>query len=42
MPFGRFYPIREDLNAAMKTEAEGGNGSTKNFWDWVEEQVKEY
>lgn len=42
IPFGRFRPIRSDLEAATKSEAEGGNGGTQKFWDWSEEQVREY
>ncbi|KAI0008811.1 putative estradiol 17 beta-dehydrogenase [Xylariaceae sp. FL0662B] len=42
VPFGRFYPICKDLDAAAKSEAEGGNGTTGRFWDWSEEQVKGY
>lgn len=42
VPFGRIYHLREDLVAATKTEAEGGNGGTRKFWDWAEEQVREY
>ncbi|KAI9697554.1 MAG: hypothetical protein M1820_007753 [Bogoriella megaspora] len=42
IPFGRFYPIRRDLEAATKSEAEGGNGTTSKFWEWSEEQVSKY
>ncbi|RYP77671.1 hypothetical protein DL771_001039 [Monosporascus sp. 5C6A] len=42
VPFGRFYPIRSDLEAATKPETEGGNGATQKFWDWSEEQVEKY
>ncbi|KAH7322413.1 hypothetical protein B0I35DRAFT_425778 [Stachybotrys elegans] len=41
-PFGRIYPIRSDLEAAAKSEAEGGNASTKKFWDWSEEQISKF
>ncbi|KAI3334436.1 hypothetical protein F4824DRAFT_501951 [Ustulina deusta] len=41
-PFGRFYPMRSDLEAATKLESEGGNGSTQKFWDWSEEQLKPF
>ena len=41
-PFGRFYPVRSDLQAATKSEAEGGNGTFQKFWDWSEEQVSKY
>ncbi|KAI1147450.1 putative estradiol 17 beta-dehydrogenase [Nemania diffusa] len=42
IPFGRFHPIRHDLNAATKSEAEGGNGTTAKFWDWSEAQIAEF
>jgi retinol dehydrogenase-12 len=41
-PWGRFGTIRKDLVAATKSEAEGGNGNAKKFWDWTEEQVERY
>ncbi|RYO95367.1 hypothetical protein DL766_007871 [Monosporascus sp. MC13-8B] len=42
VPFGRFYPIRDDLVKAAKSVAEGGTGGTKEFWDWTEGQVQAY
>ncbi|CAJ2508439.1 Uu.00g134650.m01.CDS01 [Anthostomella pinea] len=42
VPFGRFYPIRGDLEAAVTPESQGGNGTVAKFWEWSEEQVKEY
>ena len=42
IPWGRFYPIRKDFLAAVKTEAEGGNGGTQKFWEWTEDQVRPY
>ncbi|KAI0198379.1 hypothetical protein F4808DRAFT_472852 [Astrocystis sublimbata] len=42
VPFGRIYPIREDLDKAKVLEAEGGTGATRKFWEWTEEQVKPY
>jgi hypothetical protein len=42
VPWGRYMPLREDLEAASKTEAEGGTGIAAKFWDWTEEQVKPY
>ncbi|KAF2449873.1 NAD(P)-binding protein [Karstenula rhodostoma CBS 690.94] len=41
-PWGRFGTVRQDLVAATKSEAEGGNGNAKKFWDWTEEQVEKY
>lgn len=34
VPFGRLYPISADLEAATKSKAEGGNGTTELFWEW--------
>ncbi|RYP45874.1 hypothetical protein DL768_007831 [Monosporascus sp. mg162] len=42
VPFGRIYPIRQDLNQAIKSESEGGTGGTRKFWEWTEEQVRPY
>ncbi|KAK3309301.1 uncharacterized protein B0T15DRAFT_488050 [Chaetomium strumarium] len=41
-PFGRMYPLREDLQNAMRRESEGGTGGTARFWDWTEEQIRPY
>ncbi|KAI0142660.1 hypothetical protein GGR57DRAFT_486114 [Xylariaceae sp. FL1272] len=41
-PFGRFYPMRSDLEAAAKSEKDGGNGSTEKFWNWSEEQLRPF
>ncbi|KAK1585489.1 uncharacterized protein LY79DRAFT_635255 [Colletotrichum navitas] len=42
VPWGRLYPIREDLLSATKSEAEGGNGNATKFWEWCEDLVKDY
>ena len=42
VPWGRSYPIRQDLLDATKPRNEGGNGWAKNFWEWSEEEVKGY
>ncbi|KAI1111163.1 short-chain dehydrogenase [Nemania sp. NC0429] len=42
IPFGRIAEIRKDLQEATRSEAEGGNGTAAKFWDWTEEQVKQY
>ncbi|EOO01358.1 putative short-chain dehydrogenase protein [Phaeoacremonium minimum UCRPA7] len=42
IPFGRFYPLRPDLEKATKLEAEGGTGGNYKFWEWNEDQVKSY
>ncbi|KAI1125430.1 hypothetical protein F5Y10DRAFT_284294 [Nemania abortiva] len=42
VPWGRVYPIRPDLMDATRSTAEGGNGHSREFWDWTEEQVKAF
>lgn len=42
IPFGRIREIRKDLQEAARSEAEGGNGTAAKFWDWTEEQIKQY
>ncbi|KAF1828199.1 NAD(P)-binding protein [Decorospora gaudefroyi] len=42
VPWGRVHPLREDLHVAAKPVTEGGNGHSKAFWDWSEDQVKEF
>ena len=43
IPWGRLAPtLREDLVLAQKSKQEGGTGVAARFWDWCEEQVKEY
>lgn len=42
MPWGRFMDIRADLEDATKSEADGGTGIGKRFWEWTEEQIKPY
>ena len=42
VPFGRFYPLREDLPKAAKLESEGGTSGAYKFWEWNENQVKAY
>ncbi|KAI1129023.1 hypothetical protein F5Y10DRAFT_239049 [Nemania abortiva] len=42
VPWGRLYPIRNDLVQATKIEAEGGSGHAQKFWDWTEEQVRDF
>lgn len=41
-PFGRFGTIRRDWENAIKPESEGGNGTAQKFWDWSEEQTREF
>ena len=42
IPFGKIYPVRQDLEAATKPEDQGGNGTTSKFWKWSEEQISKY
>jgi len=42
IPWGRVFHLREDLPKAVKSQAEGGNGNAEKFWDWNEDQVKNY
>jgi hypothetical protein len=42
VPFGRFYPLRQDLPKATLLEAEGGTGGAYKFWEWTENEVKQY
>ncbi|KAF3018242.1 hypothetical protein E8E14_013309 [Neopestalotiopsis sp. 37M] len=41
-PFGRIMPLRPDLPKATKPESESGTGGTAKFWNWNEEQVKNF
>ncbi|KAM7191529.1 hypothetical protein V8F33_008880, partial [Rhypophila sp. PSN 637] len=42
IPWGRLAPLRADLSKAVIPEEEGGNGNARLFWEWNEEQVKDY
>ena len=43
IPWGRFHEsLRKDLVLAQRSEEEGGTGISRRFWDWSEEQVKEF
>jgi hypothetical protein len=42
IPWGRFASLRPDLPKATKLEEDGGNGNAQKFWEWNEEQVKDY
>ena len=42
VPWGRIYDLRKDITAALKTEAEGGTGQAKKFWDWCEKESALY
>jgi len=34
--------MREDIENASKSVAEGGTGGAEKFWEWNEEQVKPF
>jgi len=42
IPFGRQGSISKSLQDNAKDESEGGKGTARKFWEWLEEQVKEY
>lgn len=42
IPWGRFGTLRKDIEAAGKTESEGGTGRGEEFWKWSEQQVQSY
>ncbi|KAI1503766.1 retinol dehydrogenase 12 [Biscogniauxia marginata] len=42
VPYGRFAALRKDIEAATKTEDQGGSGIAVKLWDWSEEQVLPY
>ncbi|KAI1466227.1 putative estradiol 17 beta-dehydrogenase [Daldinia caldariorum] len=42
IPFGRIARLRPDLTQATLPTTDGGNGSAQVFWEWNEQQVKDY
>jgi retinol dehydrogenase 12 len=42
IPWGRLSSLRKDIDAAGKMEEEGGTAIASKFWDWSDEQVKQY
>lgn len=43
VPWGRWHPSpKEDILKSLKTEEEDGTGIAAEFWQWCEEQTKEY
>lgn len=42
IPFGRITALRKDLALAGLGEGEGGTGNARRFWEWSEEQVRQY
>ncbi|KAF3763048.1 NAD(P)-binding protein [Cryphonectria parasitica EP155] len=41
-PWGQFWNLPKDYVNAVKTEAEGGTGIARQFWEWTEAQWKPY
>jgi len=43
VPWGRLHPSpRKDLLDALEREVEGGSGVSEEFWEWCEQQTKDY
>ncbi|KAI8630460.1 hypothetical protein F5Y19DRAFT_427699 [Xylariaceae sp. FL1651] len=42
IPFGRVASLRPDLPPATLPVEDGGNGNAQQFWEWNEQQVKDY
>jgi hypothetical protein len=42
IPFGRISPLRQDLAESGLLQEDGGSGKAQQFWEWSEEQVKNY
>lgn len=43
IPWGRLHTgLRQDLLDAMKSKEDGGTGQAEAFWEWCQEQVKEF
>ncbi|MCJ1383600.1 hypothetical protein MMC17_006714 [Xylographa soralifera] len=42
VPWGRFAPLRKDIELSAKSTADGGTGVGAAFWEWSEKQVQPY
>ncbi|KAI1012029.1 hypothetical protein LB503_004352 [Fusarium chuoi] len=43
IPWGRWHPSpRKDLVQSLKTKEDGGSGIAADFWDWCDQQTKEF
>ena len=42
IPWGRFGPVPEHLQAAMKPKSQGGTGNSDRFLTWVQKEVQPY
>lgn len=41
-PWGRPWKVSNDMVAASKTTAEGGNDTARRFWDWTKAEVEKH
>jgi retinol dehydrogenase-12 len=41
-PWGRILPQRADIEAAMKSEKDGGSGVAAKFWEYCDEETSQY
>lgn len=41
-PWGRLGELRKDIEAATKTEAEGGTGLAERFIAWCEKETRDF
>ncbi|KAF2104428.1 NAD(P)-binding protein [Rhizodiscina lignyota] len=42
IPWGRIGWMRSDITANLRGKEEGGLGGAEKFWDWCEQELKEY
>lgn len=43
IPWGRWHPkIRGDIEGALKGKEDGGSGVASAFWEWCEQETKEF
>lgn len=43
IPWGRWHPSpKKDVLESLKTKEDGGTGLAAKFWDWCEEETKDY
>lgn len=43
IPWGRWHPApRKDCLESLKSKEEGGTGLAAAFWDWCDDQSKDY
>jgi retinol dehydrogenase 12 len=42
MPWGRLGEARKDIVLATMSREDGGTGRGKEFWEWVDDQIKPF